>query len=274
MDATNQLASLRRAYAHRPFGVLSVSRQTKHPGKPVRYPTIHSALVFPVRGRALFVLDEETLIGEPGVVLHGCPNRRLRFESVGEEPFEHVNIYYAAGPNEGTDPCGWMDRAYCFRPRRYDELLDRVEAIEAMGMNPTFESRLNQLVGAARLINGMFSFSPDGREGERMEPVRAYLENHFDEDVSLADLAHVAGVSERRVSSLFQRAYGVRPLPFLIGLRLDHAARLLESGALVKDAAAAVGYRDPLYFSRLFKRHFGYPPQSVSGLRKNACPHG
>ena len=70
---------------------------------------------------------------------------------------------------------------------------------------------------------------------------------------------------------LFQRSCGVTPLGYLTELRLNRAAQLLgcsdRSGLSVIDIARACGYRDALYFSRMFKRKFGvspihYPPDA------------
>ena len=49
----------------------------------------------------------------------------------------------------------------------------------------------------------------------------------------------------------------------LISLRLEQAMRLLQTDMRVKDVAHAVGYDDPLYFSRLFRRHYGCSPSEA-----------
>lgn len=263
MNAHPEPSTLRRTYARRPFSVFSVSRQTKLPGERVAYSTIHSALIFPVSGRARFALGDDALIGRRGIVLHGCPHRSLVFEALDGRPFEHVNIYYEAGCNEGSDPEGWMDRPYEFQPEDFDELLARVEALERLGSQPSLENRLNQIIGATGLIKGMFEPSPRKRADESMARVRAYLETRYAEPVSLRDLAELAGMSEQRFSYRFQQTYGMRPMNFLIARRLERAHQLLQTGMLVKDVAAAVGYDDPLYFSRLFKRHYGCSPQAA-----------
>lgn len=261
MNAHPDLSTLRRLYARRPFSVFSVSRQVKLPGERVTYSTIHSAFIFPVSGRARFTLGDELLIGKEGLVLHGCPHRSLVFEALDGRPFEHVNIYYEAGYNEGTDPEEWMERPYDFRPENFSELLVRVEALEKLGSHPSLENRLNQIIGATGLVKGMFEPSPRKRVDENMACVRAYLETHYADPLALRDLAKLANMSEHRFSYRFQQTYGIRPMNFLIACRLEHAYRLLQTDMLVKDVAAAVGYDDPLYFSRLFKKHYGFSPQ-------------
>ena len=52
-------------------------------------------------------------------------------------------------------------------------------------------------------------------------------------------------------------------MTFIIAKRLDHAQQLLQSGLSVRETAEAVGYNDPFYFSRLYKKHMGVTPQDV-----------
>lgn len=273
---------LRREYTQRPFSVFAVSRQVKLPGERVYYSTIHSAMIFPVKGKARLSLDGEGMLGERGVVLHGCPHRHLEFETLGDEPFVHLNVYYEAGecvtadlcaaiPDGGpceADPNDWMSRPYVFVPADYEELLARVEALEALGKSPSLANRLNQIIGATALLKSMFDTSSRRRTDERMARVRAYLETRYAEPVGISDLAELVGMSEQRLSFCFNRAYGMRPMSFLIAQRLERAAQLLESDMLVKDVARAVGYEDPLYFSRLFKKHYGCSPSVMRRRRE------
>ncbi len=60
---------------------------------------------------------------------------------------------------------------------------------------------------------------------------------------------------------LFQQAMHCTPGEYLLQLRLRRARYLLESSQLsVKEIAVAVGYEDPLYFSRRYKAFWGHPP--------------
>ena len=248
--------ALRHAYAHRPFSVFAVNRQVKLAGERVSYDTIHSALIFAVSGRASLTLGDETLVGERGRVLHGCPHRPLVFESLGDEPFVHINIYYQASPDTAGDPDDWLERPWTFAPECYDELL---------GRTPSLETRLNQMLGATSLIRSLADPSPRRRVSERMARAYAHLDSHYADPITLADLAEYCDMSEQRFSYCFWRAYGIRPMNFLIARRLERACELLRAGMAVKDVARTVGYADPLYFSRLFKRHYGWPPSAVRG---------
>jgi AraC-like DNA-binding protein len=80
---------------------------------------------------------------------------------------------------------------------------------------------------------------------------------------TLDDLAREAHLSVPHFSELCRRQTGMPPLGLLIRLRLQRAMDLLQHGNHnVAEAAAAVGYEDPFYFSRLFRKHMGSPPSA------------
>lgn len=263
MSEQPPIRQLRQAYAQRPFSVFAVSRQTKLPGRAARYSTIHSAMIFPVSGRARIVLGEEELVCEEGTVLHGCPHMDLLFEALDGRPFEHINVYYEANRDNQGDEARWMERPWAYSPESFADLLARVEALEELNAAVTLDNRLNQIIGATNLLRSMFNPSPRGRADKRMAQARAYLEAHFCEPTSLEGLAARFGMSAQRFSNCFARAHQIRPMSLLISLRLERAVSLLQTGLPVKDVAHAVGYEDPLYFSRLFKRHYGISPSQA-----------
>jgi AraC-like DNA-binding protein len=97
----------------------------------------------------------------------------------------------------------------------------------------------------------------------RIAPGIAYLEQHiFDPDLSIPTIAACAGISENYFRRQFQTVYGQSPQQYILATRLHQAKALLESGDLttVQAAAAQVGYDDPLYFSRIFRKVKGLSP--------------
>ena len=70
------------------------------------------------------------------------------------------------------------------------------------------------------------------------------------------------------LSRIFKRNRGITPNQFLTGIRLDRAKTLMneEPEMPIRDIALSVGYEDPLYFSRLFKKKLGLYPTEFRGL--------
>lgn len=103
--------------------------------------------------------------------------------------------------------------------------------------------------------------APRNRLRMQLEEPIVYINNYFTDKLSISKLAAMANLSDRRFRQLFREAYGVSPSEFILTLRLNYACQLLrDSGQSVAEIAAACGYEDSLYFSRLFHKKVGIAP--------------
>lgn len=89
----------------------------------------------------------------------------------------------------------------------------------------------------------------------------AYMREHINKPLQVATLAAFANVSPSHFFALFKQLTGFPPMDYFTRLRMRHACQLLDSTpASVKEVAAALGYDDPFYFSRVFKAVNHVPP--------------
>lgn len=90
-----------------------------------------------------------------------------------------------------------------------------------------------------------------------------YLEENYSEaDLSLASTAKKLGYNEKYLSHCFSKAMGSTFSEYLKLMRMKQAVFLMENGVTtVKNVAYLVGYRDPLYFSRVFASVMGKTPK-------------
>jgi transcriptional regulator GlxA family with amidase domain len=89
----------------------------------------------------------------------------------------------------------------------------------------------------------------------------AWIEEHYATSNPVAALAERSGLPRRTFARRFQAATGHRPIDYVHALRIEAARGLLETGVGgVDDAGYAVGYEDPSFFRRLFKRTTGLTP--------------
>lgn len=110
------------------------------------------------------------------------------------------------------------------------------------------------------------------REKQLLEPVLAYLQAHLTEpELDVGCLAALAGVSQVYLRRIFKKQQGVSPAGFVIRQRLQLAQQLLLSSEqlTIAQVAAMAGFRDPLYFSRIFKRQLGLSPTEYCAHHKN-----
>lgn len=93
------------------------------------------------------------------------------------------------------------------------------------------------------------------------------LNQRYMESWSLKAMAEFCCLSPDYFSHVFKQAAGAPPIQYLNRLRVEKARELLIfEGISVSAAAFLTGFRDPLYFSRVFKRFTGISPE---GCRKN-----
>jgi len=100
-----------------------------------------------------------------------------------------------------------------------------------------------------------------GLAGWQMRRVADYIENRYNTDIALGDLAAMCGLSDDHFARAFRRSFGVPPYRYQLRLRLDRARTLLANPDLpVAAIAAMVGFARPQGLTRLFLRELGMTP--------------
>lgn len=95
-----------------------------------------------------------------------------------------------------------------------------------------------------------------------LERMRQYIESHLDQPVSLRDLADFASLSHATVGRMFRQHLDTTPVTYILRHKMERARPLLRNRRYsVTEVASAVGFSDPYYFSKCFKRHTGHSPQ-------------
>lgn len=114
----------------------------------------------------------------------------------------------------------------------------------------------------------------------RMRRVVAHVQAHFSEEIRVAGLARMAGLSLAQFERQFTRWMQITPRAWLTSVRLEAAMRLLEAGAMpVAQVAQACGFGDQSAFARRFRKHVGLTPTAYraavsAGGRPAGAPAG
>ena len=130
--------------------------------------------------------------------------------------------------------------------------------------------RLDLLAGALFESLAVNRRSAPARPGGELTPLmrridRAVdlIETDYARDLALDDLARAAGLSRYYFARAFQRFVGVPPHRYLTGVRLGHAARMLDDGAGVTFTCYEVGFGSLSHFITAFRRRFGVLPSDA-----------
>ena len=101
----------------------------------------------------------------------------------------------------------------------------------------------------------------DELEAHLPAKVKRYIEYRYAENVKVSELAEHCGLNRSYMTKCFTEDTGVSPKEYLMQFRLAKAKELLANAELpVSNVAYAVGYSDPLAFSKSFKKREGMSP--------------
>jgi AraC-like DNA-binding protein len=107
--------------------------------------------------------------------------------------------------------------------------------------------------------------APPGPERGIAHRLRALLDEHTTEPITLREAAAVLDRSVPHLVRSFTRQFGVSPHAYVIGRRIDAARRQLLRGTRPAEVATAVGFFDQAHFTRHFKRHTSVTPARFAG---------
>ena len=117
----------------------------------------------------------------------------------------------------------------------------------------------------AVLLSRLYDCPAKPREIAGIADAAAFLEAHFNENISVSDAAERSHYSQRHFIRLFTSVYGVTPQKYLLNVRLRHASALLRDSSLsVTETALRCGFSDSNYFSRIFRKYTGSSPSDFS----------
>jgi AraC-like DNA-binding protein len=124
------------------------------------------------------------------------------------------------------------------------------------------QSRL--LVALAHLITRYADDPPPvsgiGAEHDPVRRVREFIDDQYQANISLDELAAIAHLSPFYLVRVFTKEVGLPPHAYLIQARIMRACRLLQAGVPVTQAAIDVGFVDQSHLHRHFKRIMGMTP--------------
>ena len=140
----------------------------------------------------------------------------------------------------------------------YRHVLGGYSDAELIGLSTSFA----RLLGLCRTLQRSPSLRRRRTEDRMLRTLRFMRENRH-RLMTLREMASHARLSPPHFGAMFKRQMNCSPLEFHIRLRMQAACELLETTQrTVAEIAYALGYDDPLYFSRLFRQKVGRPPTS------------
>lgn len=214
----------------------------------------YAAFSFRLRGTGSFEIGDRRFVSNPGDVLFLPANTPYRVEySVGES----IVVHFAS--------CNYFETEnICFDNRatvelRFQRLLEAWERRQSVNRAKSDIYDILEVIANDKITS---------IDDTAFATCVGYIETHFcDPALDVNAVCEVGFISASGLQRAFGKHFGVSPKQYLNKLRMNRALELLAENTLsVKEIAFACGFSDEKYFSRAFKKKYGYPP---SRLRKH-----
>lgn len=153
---------------------------------------------------------------------------------------------------------GWKNAWWEQNPIQFWEEFERFDTLESLQ-----HQVIKHLLDASASMKEQF-----GSGNQIVLEAERYIKQHYCDNITLQTVAHEIHVTPTWLSKLFKRETGLTFLEYLTHVRLKKAVELLDNVQLkVYQVCDMVGYRDPVYFAKLFKKQFGCTPQDYRSKR-------
>lgn len=102
------------------------------------------------------------------------------------------------------------------------------------------------------------------KDREFLENMNQVIETNLSSNLfGVQELSDSMFLSVSQFNRKLKSITGITPATYIRNYKLQKAVEMLKDGTLVAEAGWGIGFEDPVYFSKVFKKHFGYPPSEV-----------
>jgi len=260
-------------YATINISIIDVARTVVPPGGRCfgRYTPPFSGIVFPLRGRARMFFNGVPYEMEYGKVFHAGPNMSLDKEVQGRSEWAFMVIHYQTDDNAADSfPYALahfeLEAGY---NTRINDLLHRLyNSCTTPGKLPGLRAKSLFFSIMDEILTSADNRRNEGGQ-EIVEQAIEYIHSHYMESLTMPMLAGQYALNSKQFAYLFQKHTGMGPNEYLIEYRIRRAKELLCTTACsVAEISACVGYSDPYYFSKLFKKRTGFCPSLLQSCLK------
>lgn len=259
-------------FARTPFQVELVHRYGGNPGASSKdVSESFPGFVFPFVGQAEFAFNGTPYLMRQGKVVHGGARMEFARRVIGDVRWEYLLVLYRI--------CGDEPKDFSLQSTHFElvtghspyltELLHRLwkiasqpGGIPAFQIESLFRNVLEEVFVCARaqMNNGTQPL---------FEQTVEYIHEHYMNELTIPMLAAQGGVNRNQIAYAFNKSAGMGPGEYLLRYRLNRSKELLlKCEATVREIAQSVGFSDPYYFSRAFKKQFGISPTVFRKIHK------
>ncbi len=231
-------------------------------------------LFYSMRGSGRMTVCGETFqIARDQLFFLNCMDHHF-YQTEGDEIWEFCYIqfsgpcareYYDLFHESGVKPLEAVHKEYMMQ--KFQDIL-KIPGMNTRVPNLKISNLISDILTSMILEKG---YIPDQKQYDRykqdMTYAISYIENHFDQNIKLEEIADFLHISKYYFIKIFKNYTGTTPYEYLINFRINTSKELLKSTQLSMDEVAnRVGYPDASSFIRSFKKTVGLTPSKYRRL--------
>lgn len=230
----------------------------------------YSVIVIRISGTGVYGFDDKEITVGPGEGIFFPKGSTDTFRLLSENG-RYVRIHFNSDGHPG-------------RPEKFivDDMNYFLTAFDKLRSSLLFDNKKKKLLSISHFYEILSLLSTEEEKlyfnSEKItliEPALRYLEEHlYDSDLVVGNLCDLCEISNVYLRRIFVKYTGKSPGKYVTEKRLEKAKSILDNGeyTLISNVAERVGYTNPFYFSRIFKKYYGYTPSECADKKFQIIP--
>lgn len=240
----------------------------------IRHTHGFSELFYVTGGCGRFFIDDREILVSPDDMIIINPQLLHTESSLLDKPLEYITlgidgISFSFGDKKdyALFHCRSLKKELSFY---FSSLFSELEKKEP-GCQDICKNLLEiLLIQLGRLSTQAFEIVPVSKASQECSKIKRYIDANYSRELTLESLACMAHLNKYYFAHSFSSAYGISPMSYLTGRRLQAASELLlTTDYSIGQIARLSGFSSQSYFSQAFRRYFG---TAAGNYRREAAP--
>jgi len=224
--------------------------------------------IYCVKGRGYYKRGSKEYEVNPGEVLYCPPRTHQEYWADSKDPWTIYWIHvFGRQLDSIAAQIGFSDSGPVLEIGIHSEITDSFHNLfdAIKGVNTNIYRFFIQTCIYRTL--GLFAVNallvrPENRLPDEISAAIKYMERSLDKQLTIDEIADYAGISSFHFCRLFKKYTGATLISYFNRLKIQKACAMIAgSNIKIKEIANELGYNDPYYFSRVFKKLTGYSPE-------------
>ena len=220
-------------------------------------------LIYVERGELEIILNGKNYTVQSGSAILFPPRYHYKYTFYGNHTLSYLWTHFTGSYAEKfLNECGFGTLPCIFNSKPNIKIISCFESLFDIF---SIREPLQKHKLACRLEEILLYISSSLKDDDTPRSIAkslGYIHTFYGKELKIPDLAKMESLSNSRYITVFKENMGMTPSEYIIDLRINVAGDLLKNHEMsVKEVAACVGYDNPCFFSKLFKKKTGVSPK-------------